>query len=490
MGEFHTVVVGAGSGGLTVAVGVARLGRPVALVEADAVGGDCTNVGCIPSKTLIELARRVARLPAAERPAAAAAALADTRAARDALRARETAWLEGMPNLTLLRGRARLVQSATAAPQVEVRGPDGAVFRLSAKRVVLATGSRPLLPDVPGLAAAAQGADPVVRTNATVFDLSAAPAHLLLLGGGAIGCELAFAFARLGSRVSLVELADRVLPASESTASSLVRERLERLGVAVLTDSSARAFDAARGELRLAQAPAGAAPSERVVTGVDRVLVAVGRRPASDDLGLDEVGVRRDGRGAVIVDAGYRTTRAGVYAIGDLIGAGFTHVANHQGRRLVRALSLPLPLAPARDYPSVAFTEPEVAQIGPTLAALRRRWPDQLLAVHTVELASTDRGRTAGLEDGFVQIVAMRLTGRVLAATVVAPQASEMLPLLVWAQRRRVSLWQLARQVVAYPSLAEAVRQAADGFVFATLPRLHHELGTYLRWRWRRGPRA
>lgn len=488
--SFHTIVIGAGAGGLTVAVGLARLGRPVALVEGGAVGGDCTNVGCIPSKTLIELARRVSASAPAERAAAAAAALARTRAERDALREHEERWLSDMPNLTLLRGHARLQAGDAVATTVLVRGSDGAEQLLTAPRVVLATGSRPVVPDVAGLADGMRGADPAVLTNASVFELAAPPAGLAVLGAGAIGCELAFAFARLGSRVSLIELADRVLPASEAAASAVVRERLERLGVAVYTDTAASAFDAAASRLTLRHARAGATPSERSLVGVERVLVAVGRAPAGDDLGLDEAGVRRDGRGAVIVDGAYRTTRAGVYAIGDLIGGAFTHVANHHGRRLVRSLTLPLPLLPARDYPSVAFTEPEVAQIGPTLAELRRRWPDALLAVHTVDLPSTDRGRTAALEDGFVQLVAMRLTGRLLAATVVAPQASEMLPLLAWAQRRRLTLWQLSRQVVAYPALGEAVRQAADAFVFSSLPRLHHELATYLRWRWRRGPRG
>ena len=486
--SFHAVVIGAGSGGLTVAVGLARLGRQVALVEADAVGGDCTNVGCIPSKTLIELAGRVSSLPVAERRAAAEAALAETRARRDALRAHEERWLSEMPNLTLVRGRATLEHGDRATPTVLVRSAHGDETRLAAPRVVLATGARAVVPDVPGLTDAV-GGDGATLTNATVFDLRSPPARMAVLGAGAIGCELAFAFARLGSSVTLVELADRVLPASEAAASSVVHARLERLGVEVLTDTTARSYHADTGRLVVAHAPKGTPPRERSLDGIDRILVAVGRRPAADGLGLDEVGVRRDGRGAVIVDGAYRTTRAGVYAIGDLIGGAFTHVANHHGRRLVRSLTLPLPLAPARDYPSVAFTEPEVGQIGPTLAELRRRWPDALLAVHGVDLATTDRGRTSGLQDGFVQLVAMRLTGRLLAATVVAPQASEMLPLLAWAQRRRVSLWQLSRQVVAYPALGDAVRQAADAFVFSSLPRLHHELATYLRWRWRRGAR-
>jgi len=490
-GRFEAIVIGAGSGGLTVAVGLARAGRRVALVEAADVGGDCTNTGCIPSKTLITLAQRVAALPHSERADAARAALAETRQQRDALRAHEEAWLADTANLELLRGHARLRPSQQRAGAIEVEVErDGAARVLQAPRIVLASGASATLPDVAGLAEATAAADPWVRTSATVFDLSAAPAQLAIIGGGASGCELAFAFARLGSQVSVIEAADRLLPASEAAASELVRSRLERLGVRVLTDTRLRSLDSARRRLELESVAAASGSAPAPLDGVERVLVATGRRPNSDDLGLDSVGVRRDGRGAVIVDGAYRTTRAGVYAIGDVTGAAFTHVANAQGRRLVRWLLLPLPLISEGDAPSVAFTEPEVGQIGPTLAQLRRRWPDPLLAVHKVALAGTDRGRTSGLEDGFVQLVAMRVTGRLLAATVVAPHASEMLPLLSWAQRRRVSLWQLSRLVVAYPALSEAIRMAADAFVFSSLPALPRELGTYLRWRWRRGPRG
>jgi dihydrolipoamide dehydrogenase len=220
----------------------------------------------------------------------------------------------------------------------------------------------------------------------------------------------------------------------------------------------------------------------------DRILVAVGRRPATRGLGLEDVGVKVGPGGHVRVDRGYRTSAPGVYAIGDLIGGAFTHVANAQGRRLVRRLVLPLPLTPEGDHPSVTFTEPEVGQIGPTLSELHERWPARLLAVHRVDLPDTDRGGTMGLRDGFVQLVALRGSGRLLAATVVAPNASEMLPLLTAAQRRGASLWRLSRLEIAYPALSEAIQAAADAFLFASLPRLHREIGAYLRWRGSKPP--
>jgi dihydrolipoamide dehydrogenase len=483
---FHTVVIGAGAGGLTVAVGLARLGRSVALVEAGDVGGDCTNVGCIPSKTLIELARRCARRPPEARAAAARAALAETRRRRDDLRTHEEGWLDRLAGLSLVRGQARLARGTRATPDVLVRTAAGDERRLQAGRIVLATGSEAVMPALPGLPA---GDDPAraVHTNASIFELEAPPEHLVIAGAGTTGCELAFAFARLGSRVTLLEAADRVLPREEAAASELIGARLAGLGVAVMTDTALGGFDERARTVTLAPVGAPAAPETATLPAVDRLLVAVGRRPRSAGLGLEDVNVRVDGRGAVIVAGGYRTTAPNVFAIGDLIGGASTHVAHAHGRRLVRFLTVPLPLLPEGEHSRVAFTEPEVAQVGPTLARLRRRWPDPLLAVHRVDLAETDRGRTLGLRDGFLQVVALRGSGRLLAATLVAPGAGELLPLLTWAQRRRVSLWQLSRLEVAYPALGEAVRMAADAFVFASLPRLDRELVTYLRWRWRRG---
>jgi pyruvate/2-oxoglutarate dehydrogenase complex dihydrolipoamide dehydrogenase (E3) component len=473
--RFDAVVIGAGSGGLTVAYGLARLGKSVALVEADAVGGDCTNVGCVPSKTLLQAARALAArgLRAGDPGWAAAAAevLAHVRAKRDVLRAREDHEVASEAHLTLVRGRARLL----AADRVGVAAADGRARTLTAPTVVVATGARPIVLDLPGL--------PPERTltNANLFDLERAPERLVVVGGGAIGAEMATAFARLGSRVALVEAGPRLLPASSPAAGAVVADGLRALGVEVLLAARAERFDPAAGTLHVAT---GDGP--RPIEGVDRVLFAVGRRPNVEDLGLEALGVRL-GRGGIATDAAHRTSVRGVYAIGDATErAKFTHAANAQGRRLVRHRTAPwLPLVPEGDYPAATFTEPEVAQVGPPLEALEARYGPELVATHRVELASLDRGYVDGLEAGFVEVHAMRLTGRVLAATVVGPHAAEVVQLLVWLQRRRGSLWQLSRHVVAYPALAEGLKKVADAFVFATLPALPRELGRYLRHRGR-----
>jgi dihydrolipoamide dehydrogenase len=490
---FDAIVIGAGSGGLTVVTGLLRLGRRVALVEAADVGGDCTNTGCIPSKTLLDAGARLrASGLAPGSPAwadAAADVLAEVRRRRDALRDHETAALEAEPRLTLLRGRGRLV----AAGRVDVELPDGP-RRLGAPTVVLAPGAHAVVLDVPGLPAER------ALTNATLFDLQRPPRHLAVLGGGAIGAEMATAFARLGSRVTLIEAMARILPAAEPEAAALVTASLRAQGVEVRTGRRAVAYDAADGTLTLAgedHADGDAADDDRVVgvdrvAGVDRVLMAVGRRPALDGLtaapgGLEALGIRV-GPGGIVTDRAHRTSLAGVYAIGDATErAKFTHAANAQGRRLVRHLVAPwLPLTREGDYPSATFTDPEVAQVGPPLALLRTRLHPDAIVSHRVDLADLDRGYVTGLREGFVLLHARRLSGRLLSATVVGPHASELVQLLTWTQRRGGSLWQLSRHVVAYPALAEAIKRAADAFVFATLPALPRELGTYLRLRWRR----
>ncbi len=505
---FDAVVVGSGAGGLTVAIGLARLGRRVALVEAGDVGGDCTNVGCIPSKTLLDLSARLrASGLAPGEPAwvdAARDALAEVRRRRDAVRAHDEGLLAAEPRITLVRGRGRLV----AAGAVEVATADGA-RTLRAPRVVLATGARPLRIELPGLP------PDRVLTNEELFELPAPPTHLAVLGGGPIGVEMATAFVRLGSRVTLVEALPRLLPGGEPEASDLVAASLRRLGVDVRLGVRAVGFDAASGTLALAaDAPAGvasaASPPEAATTatdaasaadpaapvaGVERVLMALGRRPNADDLttdpgGLTALGIRL-GRQGIVTDGSHRTGLRGVYAIGDVTErAKFTHAANAQGRRLVRHLIAPwLPLLPEGDYPAVTFGEPEVAQIGPPLAALQRRWHPDAIVSQRVALAELDRGRVSGLDAGFALLHARRFSGRLLSATVAGPHAGELIQLLTWAQRRRVTLWQLSRHVVAYPTLSEAIKQAADAFFFATLAALPRELMAYLRHRWRR-PRA
>jgi dihydrolipoamide dehydrogenase len=470
--RYAAIVIGAGAGGLTVAAGLARLGRRVALIEAGAIGGDCTNVGCVPSKLLLRLAADLQRaappVGSPERRAAGAAALAEVRRVRDAWRDEEEEAFGHEPNLTLLRGRGRLTPRG-----VEVTLPSGEVRQLIARARVIATGARAIRIEVPGLPAERR------ISNEEVFDLPYPPAHLAVQGGGAIGVELATAFAQLGSRVTLIEAGPRLLGGEEPIASETIHAALTALGVDVRVGAQATRYDAAQETLHLsAGAPA---------VGVDMVLQALGRRPSSDDLvagggDLASLGIRR-GAAGIATNAAHRTSRAGIYAIGDVTErAKFTHAANAQGRRLVRHLLLGwIPLVPEGDYPSATFTTPEVARIGPPLARLQERWGEGGIATHQVEMANLDRGRIDALTRGVVLLHARRGSGRLLGATVIGPHAGDVLALLTWAQRRGISLWQLARHVAPYPTLGEGIKRAADAFTFATAAALPREIAAYLR---------
>lgn len=466
--RFDAAVIGAGAGGMTVAVGLAAFGRRVALIESERVGGDCTNVGCIPSKRLLHLARQAGARHEAE------SIMADVRRTRDVLEARERDEFGVMDGITLIAGRATI-----AGPRsVRVRTA-GAERRLVVRDIVVATGGRPRVLDIPGLGERG-------LTNETLFELERPPGHLAIVGAGAVGLEMADAFTRLGSRVTVVEAADRPLAAAGDAAARAIRAALDRRGIEIRTGSIVTAYEDATRTLRLT-GPSG----EDGVTGVDRVLVAVGRAPATRGLGLERVGVRPTPEG-VPVDAWGRTGAEGVWAVGDVTpGSHQTHAANALGRRIVQRIALPLLPAvggPA-PIPSAVFTDPEVAWIGPRDDALAGRIHPDATITMTIDLPDTDRGLTDGVGIGFVEISAVRLTGRILAATAVGPTASEMITTIGLAMRRRVSLHALRRVVYPYPTFSGAIGAIADEFARRTLPDLPGEARRYARHRLARPPR-
>lgn len=439
--SYDLLVIGGGAAGMAAARTAVRLKRSVLLVQDGPVGGDCTFTGCVPSKTLIESARdRVSFDQAMHAVRSTVAAIAATETA-DVLRA------EGVH---VLEGRARLTAPSTA-------DVDGQV--VSARRCVIATGSGPLLPPVPGLLEAPH------LTSETVWQLRQAPESLLVLGGGAIGCELAQAFARFGVRVTLVEAGDRLLAKEEPEASAVVAEVLAREGVDVRLKATVAAVERAPGsavQVRLADGTALQAA---------QLLVAVGRRPLTDGLGLDAAGVARDSRGFITVDDRLRTNLAGTYAVGDVTGRlQFTHAADEMGRTAaLNALRPPLRLRFHMEaIPWVTFTAPEVARVGMTeqeAATVGGR-------VAYLPMAAVDRAVTAGRTDGFIKLVAgpRRLTGhlaggRLLGATIVAERAGEMVHEVALAIRTGMFTGRLAQTVHAYPTWSTGVRSAAAQFV-------------------------
>jgi pyruvate/2-oxoglutarate dehydrogenase complex dihydrolipoamide dehydrogenase (E3) component len=442
LADYGLVVVGGGTAGLGAARAGAAAGARTLLVSEGEIGGECTFTGCVPSKTLIEAAARGTAFPAA---------MAAVRGAVAVIAATETAEVLGREGIEVLRGRAAF----TLPGEIRV---DGRVLR--ARRFVLATGSRPAVPPVPGLA------DADYLTNETIFGLGKLPGRLAVLGGGAVGCELAQAFARLGSQVTLVEAAPRLLPAADPAASRVVEEVFRAEGISVRTGvAAARVKKEGNGvALVLASGEESAA---------DRLLVATGRQPVAGRLGLDNAGVRLDERGCIITDRHLATTAPGIYAAGDVTGRmPFTHAAHAMGRlaarNALRRRWSPPAAFETRTIPWVVFTDPEVAQVGLT---------ETQAAAHAgarvayLPMTEADRAVTARRTEGFVKIIAGRRRvlgnaggGLVLGATIVAARAGEMIHEPALAMRTGMFTGRLAQTTHAYPTWSLAIQQAAAQF--------------------------
>jgi pyruvate/2-oxoglutarate dehydrogenase complex dihydrolipoamide dehydrogenase (E3) component len=447
--EFDLAVIGAGAAGLTVTAVAAQLGLKVALIERARMGGDCLNTGCVPSKALLAAAHAAQsarqagrfgiRLPAPEidwdavrayvTGTIAAIAPMDSEARFHALGAE------------VLRGQARFV--APDALAVDGR-------RLTARRIVIAAGSRAMVPTLPGLDA--------VRflTHETIFDLERPPAHLLILGGGPVGLEMAAAHAGLGCRVTLIEAA-RIAARDDPELADGLRRALRDQGVALIEGQAVAA---------VAPGPTLSLADGRQIAG-SHLLVAAGRTPNVEDLGL-AAGSVRVGSAGIATDRGLRSlTNRRVYAIGDIadpIGIGpraFTHVGSYHAAIVIRRAVFRLP---ARvDYaalPRVIYTTPELAQVGLTEAEARDA--GHRVMVLRAPLADNDRAVAEGDSRGLVKLVVSG--NRVVGAGILAPHAGEMIGQWTLAISQRVKLAALAGLIAPYPTRAEAGKRALSSF--------------------------
>jgi pyruvate/2-oxoglutarate dehydrogenase complex dihydrolipoamide dehydrogenase (E3) component len=467
---YSTIVIGAGSGGLTVAIGLAALGRKVALVEGHHVGGDCTNVGCVPSKTLIHQVNH------REHGADSRSILATVQTKRNNLRDQETEHVQHTDNLELITGWARFL----GPKQLEITRTDGAKQTISADNIVIATGSRPRRLEILGLPADR------TLTNESVFELQEAPRHLAIIGSGVIAMEMAFAFHKLGTQITVITRSRRVLSTSIPEASEALHEALIDRGIPVHYQATPQSYDAAS-EMLHAKGIGGAF----AVTGVDYVLLAAGRVRNLERLNLEQSGVAF-GEHGIGVDSYGQTNVPGVFAIGDVTPTShFTHSANAQGRRVVQRIAFPF--LPARGpepfYPSATFSDPEVADVGMTQGEIARSFHPNLIKRLRIDLSALDRGYTDSVRHGFIIVDVVRLTGRILHATLVGPHISEMLPFFTLAISERISLYRIYRMVQPYPTLAGGIQKIADAFMRETLPNLRTELPTYLRYRFATPPK-
>jgi dihydrolipoamide dehydrogenase len=469
--HFHTIVIGAGSGGMTVAVGLAGLGKQVAFIEGNHIGGDCTNVGCVPSKTVIDLAKKFKPGMNPDE------ALREVTRKRNALRERETEEVRHMTNVTLIEGWAKF----TAAKQIDVALKDGSTRTVTADNIVISTGARPRVLEIPGLPRER------VLTNESLFDLTNLPKHLVIVGAGIIALEMAFAFRKLGSRVTIFALDDRPLVTYIPEVSQAMRPEIECKGITAHYNALAKSFDESTRTLVLKDCESESDNKEIHIHDVDRVLMAVGRVRNLESLGLEQAGVRWDARTGVAVNSYGESNVRGVYAIGDVTPtSAFTHSANAQGRRVVQRIAFPfLPLAKNEPiFPNATFSDPEVANVGLTQRQIADKYHPQLIKRIRVDFKDhTDRGYTDGVKNGFIIVDAIRLTGQILHVTIVGPLASEMISFFTLAITQKISLYKLYRLVYPYPTFSSGILKVADFFMRETLPNIGKELGAYLKYR-------
>lgn len=433
MAEIDTdiCVIGAGSGGLSVAAGAAQMGAKVVLLEGHKMGGDCLNYGCVPSKALLSAARRGQDYAAAMDHVAEAVATIAPHDSQDRF--------EGL-GVRVIREFGRFIGHDRVQAGEDV---------ITARRFVVATGSRPVVPPIPGLA------DVAYLTNETLFDQRARPDHLLILGGGPIGLEMAEAHRRLGCDVTVVE-AERALGREDPDAAGVVLDQLRALGVRIEEGALVSRVSGRDGEITLHT------DDDRTLAG-SHLLVAVGRKASLDGLDLHRAGVERAEAGVKVGHDLRSPTNRRVYAIGDAAGGmQFTHVAGYHAGVIIRPMLLGLPARARTDHiPRVAYTEPELAQVGLTEAEAREAHGDRVTVV-TVEYGGNDRAIATGQTAGLIKVMVVK--GRPVGATIVGAEAGELIQTWALAIANRLKMSAIAAMVAPYPTLGEINKRAAGAY--------------------------
>ncbi|MGF1600265.1 MAG: dihydrolipoyl dehydrogenase family protein [Acidimicrobiales bacterium] len=447
--RFDLVSIGGGTAGLVATLGVAGIGGRAALIEAAHVGGDCLWTGCVPSKALLSAAATAHSMRTADRHGIAAVSptvdlgrvMAAVRRAQSIIEPQDSPERLRAHGVEVIEGRGRFLEGGRIDVGDRV---------LSYRAALIATGSRPVIPPIDGL----DGADPL--TSDTVWDLEELPARLVVLGGGPIGCELGQAFSRLGSAVTIVEALPTLVARESAEVGAFLAERLRDEGVDVRTSVRAESVtDDGAGAWVLHL-------GDGTTVGFDRILVAVGRRPNTAGLGLDEIGVELDDRGHVAVDDRLATTGDRIFAAGDVTGTmPFTHVAAHQARLVVtNAMFRTRRSVDYERIPWVTFTDPEIARVGLDAERARQRWGGRAV-IQRYDYADLDRAVTHAANRGWAELVGDPKR-RLVGATVVGEAAGESIAELTAWITAGAKIDAVSTTVHAYPTFAEGPSRAAD----------------------------
>ncbi|KAF0244514.1 MAG: Dihydrolipoyl [Planctomycetota bacterium] len=469
--SYNLVVLGAGTAGLVTAAGGAGLGAKVALVEKHFLGGDCLNVGCVPSKAVIRASRVVGELRRAAQfgvnvksfEVDFGKAMEHMRRVRTKISHHDSVERFSKLGVDIFLGEPRF----TGPNTVEV---DGQTLKFS--KAVIATGARAVKPPIPGLAEAG------FLTNENVFNLTERPRRLAVIGAGPIGCELAQAFQRLGCEVSLLDMAPHILVREDADAAEVVQRNFVAEGINLVLKASLKLVEKRASGKRIVYAVDG----KESELEVDEILVGAGRAPNVEDLGLEKVGVEVDKNGVKVNDR-LQTTNSSIYAAGDVCMLHkFTHAADFAARAVLQnALFKGRKKLSALTIPWCTYTDPEVAHVG----MYEKDAKEKGLEVDTYlrKFDDVDRAIADREEEGFVKIHCRKGTGEIVGATIVASHAGDMISEVTLALTQKIALGSLANVIHPYPTQAEAIRQCGDMFNRTRLtPFVKKAFDKWLRW--------
>jgi dihydrolipoamide dehydrogenase len=453
--NFDIVIIGAGPGGYVAAIRAAQLGYSTACVEEANLGGVCLNIGCIPTKALLESAAMITHLGHAKEFGVTVGEI-KTDLAEAVKRSRQVSerlvkgigFLFKKNKVTHLAGRGRIAGKG----QVEVTGKDGKKQTVTARHVIVATGSKPR--DLPFLKIDHNR----VWDSTDAMMAKEAPKTLAVVGAGAIGCEFADVYAAFGTQVTIVEVADRILPLEDADCSAVVEKSYRKRGMNVLTGTKLEKAEIGKTGVKLTvKTPRG----ETQTIEAERVLSAIGRAPLTQDIGLEKVGIQLDERGFIRIDRQMRTNVEGFYAIGDVAGPPLlAHKGSHEGVQCVEAIhGDPHAGVDYGNIPNCTYCHPEVASVGLTEAQAREQGYD--IEVGTFPWTANGRALTAGDTDGFVKVIRDKKYSEVLGAHIVGPHATELIAEFVVGRHLETTAEEMDRAMHPHPTLSEAVAEAA-----------------------------
>lgn len=471
MSQFYypNIVIGAGAAGLVIAIGLAKAGKKVLLVEAANFGGDCTNYGCVPSKALIAAAKQAHALKNAKKYGLDfSIEKMETKGALRYCQEKVQHFLahENQQELQKIGVESAEATASFLDPNsLKLSFKDGKEKIVRGKNIVITTGSKPFIPKIEGLEKIP------FLTNESIFAMDEIPKSLMILGAGPIGCEMAQAFSRLGSKITLVHSKDQILEREEKATADRLSQILQSEGIEIFFSAKAKKFKQEDGKLVLSLRQQDGTIIEK---SAEKLLIACGRRPNLKSLCLEKAGISFDEEKGIQTDAYGRCIKKHIWAAGDASGGAFyTHMAEHDARVILSNLILPWPLKFTLDskqaVPSVSYTEPELASIGMREKEAVEKYGEKNIVSYEVDLSKVDRAVIAGKDEGLIKIVSKKWSGKILGASILSPRGGEMLLEISVAMKAKLSLSNLSQIIHPYPAYSRGLRKSADGWLLKTI---------------------